>query len=70
MLTASEIRVAWDPVQQLSANGILRGYEVGPARPTETHRFHKEIMIIIIIRTIALFGILRTALSFYSRLFY
>lgn len=32
VLTASEIRVSWDPVQQLSANGILRGYEVGPAR--------------------------------------
>lgn len=34
VLTASEIRVSWDPVQQLSANGILRGYEVGPARLT------------------------------------
>lgn len=28
-LTAFEIQVSWDPVQQLSANGILRGYEVG-----------------------------------------
>lgn len=31
VLTASEIRVSWDPVQQISTNGILRGYEVGPA---------------------------------------
>lgn len=80
VLTASEIRVSWDPVQQLSANGILRGYEVGPARPTETHHttlidfvvnvILPFILIIIIILTIALFGILRTALSFYSMLFY
>lgn len=27
-LTAFEIQVSWEPVQQLSANGILRGYEV------------------------------------------
>ncbi|KAK7880272.1 hypothetical protein WMY93_030639 [Mugilogobius chulae] len=27
-LTAFEILVSWDPVQQLSANGILRGYEI------------------------------------------
>lgn len=28
VLTAFEIQVSWEPVQQLSANGILRGYEV------------------------------------------
>ncbi|KAK5871878.1 hypothetical protein PBY51_012619 [Eleginops maclovinus] len=27
-LTAFEILVSWEPVQQLSANGILRGYEI------------------------------------------
>lgn len=27
-LSAFEIQLWWDPVQQLSANGILRGYEV------------------------------------------
>lgn len=27
-LSAFEIQVSWDPVQQLSANSILRGYEV------------------------------------------
>lgn len=27
-LTAFEIQVSWEPVQQLSANGILRGYEI------------------------------------------
>lgn len=29
-LNAFDIQVSWDPVQQLSANGLLRGYEVGP----------------------------------------
>uniref|UniRef100_A0A4W6E8Y2 Contactin 2 n=1 Tax=Lates calcarifer TaxID=8187 RepID=A0A4W6E8Y2_LATCA len=28
VLTAFEIQVSWEPVQQLSANGILRGYEI------------------------------------------
>lgn len=28
-LNAFDIQVSWDPVQQLSANGLLRGYEVG-----------------------------------------
>uniref|UniRef100_A0A6Q2Z6V4 Contactin 2 n=1 Tax=Esox lucius TaxID=8010 RepID=A0A6Q2Z6V4_ESOLU len=27
-LTAFDVQVSWDPVQQLSANGILRGYEI------------------------------------------
>uniref|UniRef100_A0A671V5V4 Contactin 2 n=1 Tax=Sparus aurata TaxID=8175 RepID=A0A671V5V4_SPAAU len=27
-MTAFEIQVSWEPVQQLSANGILRGYEI------------------------------------------
>lgn len=29
-LNAFDIQVSWDPVQQLSADGLLRGYEVGP----------------------------------------
>lgn len=29
-LNAFDIQVWWDPVQQLSADGLLRGYEVGP----------------------------------------
>lgn len=33
-LTAFEIQVSWEPVQQLSANGILRGYEVGGCMDT------------------------------------
>lgn len=28
-LNAFDIQVSWDPVQQLSTNGLLRGYEVG-----------------------------------------
>lgn len=28
-LNAFDIQVSWDPVQQLSADGLLRGYEVG-----------------------------------------
>lgn len=31
-LSAFEIQVSWEPVQHLSADGLLRGYEVGAAR--------------------------------------
>ncbi|XP_035517560.1 contactin-2 [Morone saxatilis] len=36
-LTAFEIQVSWEAVQQLSANGILRGYETQMYKHTQTH---------------------------------
>lgn len=39
-LTAFEMQVSWDPVQHLSANGILRGYEV-----KDLHNIHINIYI-------------------------
>lgn len=33
-LTAFEIQVSWEPIQQFSTNGILRGYEVKGCRNT------------------------------------
>uniref|UniRef100_H3CKT9 Contactin-3 n=1 Tax=Tetraodon nigroviridis TaxID=99883 RepID=H3CKT9_TETNG len=34
-LNAFDIQVSWDPVQQLSADGLLRGYEIRYWRPQE-----------------------------------
>lgn len=37
-LSAFEIQVSWEPVQQLSANGILRGYEVKSSIRVSDHK--------------------------------
>lgn len=37
-LTAFEIQVFWEPVQHLSTNGVLRGYEVQTDHSLFTHK--------------------------------